>query len=361
MTSSVNHRYTNFELFRIILMLIIIAHHYVVNSGITKLFNYDDISFNMLFLVLFGFGGKIAINCFVLITGYFMIKKEFYYSKILKIYGEVKFYKIAIFICMCYLGYTNLDTNSIFYLAFSVIYAAVYGRSFPEVYLLLLFLIPFLNKFLLNSTRKEILCIIGCLVIYFSVIWGIFPNLKPAPMHYIGWFITVYFIGAYIRLYENEFQYFNKNITKITFLYFIMLFLSIIVICVLNHYFNFRIYYYYFVIDANKITALIAGVLSFLTIKNSNVKYNKYINWCSSSTLGILLIHANSNALRQFLWVDLLKVKSFYNNEYLILHALFSVLIVYTFCLFIDKVRTFFVDLSKKGIRLCGIMRKNIY
>ena len=70
-------RDSNFELFRIILMLAIVAHHYVVNSGLTGLYDFNNITGNMVFLQLFGFAGKIGINCFVFITGYFMIKSQF--------------------------------------------------------------------------------------------------------------------------------------------------------------------------------------------------------------------------------------------------------------------------------------------
>lgn len=43
-------RDSNFELFRIILMLLIIAHHYVVNSGFGQLYDFDHITGNMIFL-----------------------------------------------------------------------------------------------------------------------------------------------------------------------------------------------------------------------------------------------------------------------------------------------------------------------
>lgn len=82
-------RDSNFELFRIILMLLIIAHHYVVNSGFGQLYDFDHITGNMIFLQLFGFAGKIGINCFVFITGYFMIKSQFKFQKLLKLYLEL--------------------------------------------------------------------------------------------------------------------------------------------------------------------------------------------------------------------------------------------------------------------------------
>lgn len=70
-----HERSSNLELFRIITMLLIVAHHYVVNSGLYDLngivfANY--FSAKSIFVLLFGAWGKIGINCFVMITGYFM-------------------------------------------------------------------------------------------------------------------------------------------------------------------------------------------------------------------------------------------------------------------------------------------------
>ena len=77
--SSVQLRDSNIELYRIISMLLIVAHYYVVNSGLTygggPIYK-DALSFPSLFLLVFGAWGKIGINCFVLITGYFMCKSK---------------------------------------------------------------------------------------------------------------------------------------------------------------------------------------------------------------------------------------------------------------------------------------------
>ena len=77
-------------------MLMIIAHHYVVNSGITELYNFSQVSGNQMFLELLGWGGKTGINCFLLITGYFMCKQDFTWRKFLKLYLEVKFYTLLL-------------------------------------------------------------------------------------------------------------------------------------------------------------------------------------------------------------------------------------------------------------------------
>lgn len=55
-------------------MLSIIAHHYVINSGLVEEKTFLDNYFSWVnqFYLIFGMWGKIGINCFALITGYYM-------------------------------------------------------------------------------------------------------------------------------------------------------------------------------------------------------------------------------------------------------------------------------------------------
>lgn len=56
-------RESNLELLRVLAMLSIIAHHYVVNSGIADSFVYDqNITSQQLFLEIWGMWGKTGIN-----------------------------------------------------------------------------------------------------------------------------------------------------------------------------------------------------------------------------------------------------------------------------------------------------------
>ena len=90
-------RSSNLELFRIITMLIIVAHHYVVNSGLMPVIWDNYPSTKSLFLLLFGWGGKTGINCFVLITGYFMCTSNISLRKFLKLFLAYYLYKVIFF------------------------------------------------------------------------------------------------------------------------------------------------------------------------------------------------------------------------------------------------------------------------
>ena len=80
------HRDSNIELYRILVMLLIVAHHYVVNSGLIYDMNNVAISSRNVYFSLFGMWGKIGINCFVLITGYYMCTSKITLYKFLKLF-----------------------------------------------------------------------------------------------------------------------------------------------------------------------------------------------------------------------------------------------------------------------------------
>ena len=73
-------RESNLELYRIIVMLLIVAHHYVVNSGLLSPQGpicLDPTAPKSLFLLLFGAWGKTGINCFDRVYD----KEKFYEKK----------------------------------------------------------------------------------------------------------------------------------------------------------------------------------------------------------------------------------------------------------------------------------------
>lgn len=60
----IKKRESNLEVFRILLMLMIIAHHYVVNSEIADFFNPTHPTANMLFMTFIWMGWKNGYKLF---------------------------------------------------------------------------------------------------------------------------------------------------------------------------------------------------------------------------------------------------------------------------------------------------------
>lgn len=325
-------RDSNIELFRIFLMFMIIAHHYVVNSGITEFYNYSQVSVNQLFLELFGWGGKTGINCFLLVTGYFMCKQDFTWRKFLKLYLEIKFYKIIISLIFCLIGKQEFTISywfdSLFGMALNV------GKIFTASFLALFLLIPFINKLIHSLDKTGHGRLVLMLVFFYTVICTFFNNNF---FEYIGWYVTVYLIGAYIRMYPVP----NWNNARWTAMIAAIALLVSLGSVLMNTYIpqlNIRLGIYYFVADSNKLLAIFSAVAFFLCFKNLNVGYNKAVNTIATATFGIFLIHANGD-VRLWLWEEFLRVKDYFNSDYLWLHAICSCLAVYIVCCVIDILR----------------------
>ena len=82
-------RSSNIELLRIVAMLIILVHHFCVH-GILKVLDVspfsltvDNLTWQLVFVQLVGWGGNMCNGVFIVITGYFMLGKPVKYRKII--------------------------------------------------------------------------------------------------------------------------------------------------------------------------------------------------------------------------------------------------------------------------------------
>lgn len=327
-------RNSNHELYRVIVMILIVAHHYFVNSGMVGLALQTPNSIKSIYLFLFGMWGKTGINCFVLITGYFMCTSNITLQKACKLLLEVYLYKILIFIVFWVCGYEVLSIQSLIRLAMPV---STVADNFTGCFILFWLTIPFLNVLIKNMSQKQHIYLLALsLTIY--VLLPLLP-FNRVVVNYVTWFIVLYFISSYIRLYK--FQLFsNRTWGKLTILLIVLSMLSVVA-CLkrgLNP--------YWFVSDSNAILAVLVGISSFMFVKDIQIPYSKFINTLGASTFGVLLIHANSDAMRTWLWRDTLNNIGWFNNDLLVViaHSIISVLIIYTVCTLIDWFRIKFLE-----------------
>lgn len=328
-------RNSNLELFRIITMFCIVAHHYVVNSGLSQLVQErNSLDFKSIFILLFGWGGKTGINCFVLITGYFMCKSHITVKKFLKLICERYFYAILFFVLFLLTGYAKFSKIEFLKMIFPFF---TVQTNFMTCYLLFYLFIPFINKLIKAMSEKEHLMLIGL----FLLVYTILPSfaLSSVSFNYITWFSILYLIAAYLRIYEKLWFKSTKLWGLMTLVSLILSWLSVIVLTYLGIRFEHPGYSYFFVNDSNKILALTTSICAFLFFKNVKIPQNYWINTIAASTLGVLLIHANSDTMRQWLWHDILKNVSYFDSPFLVLHAVGSVVGIYLVCTLIDQIR----------------------
>ena len=171
-------RRSNIELFRIIVMVLIVAHHYVIHSGL--LFNgpieENRMSSPSIFYMIFGMWGKTGINCFVMITGYFMCSSSITLKKFIKLYLQIVFYGVVINTIFYITSYENVGLRNIIS-SFMPINSV--ELKFVPCFILFWLGIPFYNILIRNMNAKNH---------RFLIIWLllIYTFLQYAP-----WFIKL--------------------------------------------------------------------------------------------------------------------------------------------------------------------------
>lgn len=320
-------------------MLCIIAHHYVVNSGITAQITQDNaMAFPAVFSLLFGWGGKTGINCFVLITGYFMCQSQASMRKFLKLVLEVEFYKLLFCLVFLLSGYAPFSMKE-FLKALIPVYGL--GTGFIDSYLVFYLFIPFLNLLIRAMDKMQHLALVGlCLLV--GTMFQTFLK-APAAFTYVGWFMVLYFLGAYIRLYPERYLD-NRKLWGTALLISLLLSWGSVIAGAWVYAEWGKGVYYHFVADSNKFLAVVTAVSAFLFFKNLELGYRPIINRIAASTFGVLMIHANSDTMRRWLWQDFLDNVAAYYSSYYVLHAVGSVLSVYAVCALIDMVRIRFLE-----------------
>ena len=169
-------------------MLMIVAHHYVVNSDLINCIDAQkSLHLQDYFLLLFGWGGKTGINCFVLITGYFMCTSNITKKKFFKLLGERYFYAVTIWCLFFFTGYEAFSVKGFLKMVFPFFTVA---DNFTSCFLLFYLLILFLNKLIHALTEKEHFMLMAwCIGIY-----AFLPSFAKANVvfNYITWFSILY-------------------------------------------------------------------------------------------------------------------------------------------------------------------------
>lgn len=323
-------------------MLLIVAHHYVVNSGLKEMLQLEPLNVASTLMVLFGAWGKTGINCFVLITGYFMCRSNYSWNKLLKLYLQILFYVIVIYSIFCITGYEKL---TIYNILWKIWPAKSIADDFISCFLLFYLFIPFINIFISSLDKKNYLRLVILMLIIFSLL----PTIPKIIMtfNYVGWFVILYLIGAYIRNFESNLKISHQKWGYITLILLILASLTVIgmtAIYKLKYIPNFAPYY--FISDSNKILSLMIAISSFMFFKDLRIPHSRLINVIGGTTFGVLLIHANSNAMRTWLWKETINCTENYNDDVLFSfgYALGSVVVIFIVCSGIDWFRGNFIE-----------------
>ncbi len=350
-------RNSNVELLRIISMIMIIAHHYAYHGGFD--FNINAGLFNKILVHILSLGGKIGVNIFVLITGYYLYDSKFRLKKLVKLILEVLFYSIFCNILSFARGMETLQTATVCKMLFPITYSVYW---FATSYILLYIFSDFLNLAIRAMNQKKHRMLLILLIICSSII----PTVTSVqnPFADAGWLIIVYLIGAYIHKYPNKyFKCLKLNLMLTSLIVGILIVLVIIFeVCGLSIE-DYNRYTAYF-IELNKFPGLICSMTFFMLFTNIKMRYCKVVNIIATSMFGVYLLHDHP-ITRQLLWGNLFKNNAYFTSDFLWLHAIVTIMSILVIGVVIDKLRErlierpllLFYDRISKYLKLKVVIR----
>ena len=333
-------RQSNFELLRIIAIIMIIMCHYYGHGG------GSESEKNLILKTIFGCFGCIANNIFLLITGYFLVKSNVNYKKIIKLILEMFFYSIVIDIIFYGFKIVPFDIKNF---AKSLL-PIIYGNWFCVYYIILYLLIPYINMFVRKIKKEDFRNCLITLIFLISIIPTITNNGWKVENHSL--FILSYCLGAYIRLYPIKIFDNNKFNIKILIIILLLCSLGVSTFVLIGKILNIDFFIHnarYFMQGNYSIFNIMMALFIFFIFKNINVKSN-LINEIASSVLGIYLIHDN-DVIRNWLWNVFFPNAKYINSNLFFLHMIIKVIVIFSTCLIIDKIRIFLMkDFEEKFI-----------
>ena len=336
MSNDINNkkRESNIELLRIISMFFIILFHYITNCN----FKYTELTTNALLIKSCWFLGELGVNLFILTTGYYLSKSKISYKKIILYITEVLFYNVI----LLYIGLKlrTIETISELSYIFPTITSAYW---FITAYLLTYILSPYLNKLISTFNKNEYQKFLILILTIWSIIptiYGFFYNSSESLLYYnrFIWLIVMYFIGAYIRIYNIKFLNSKKRSLITIIISFSILILSIIFIDKFKDFFlkigTTKTEYFR---TPNNILMLILSISFFMLFTKIKIKNNKFINKIASTTLGIYLLH--EGLTKKYMWNNIFKSNIYIYSKNWYIYTLLSTILIFIIGCIIDIIR----------------------
>lgn len=355
MKTETRTRNVHMDILKIISMFMVVLLH-ATNYGIQDI-KIEIGSINYFIVWIIRIFSMVAVNCFVLISGYFLCQKkenkENILKKIIRLWIQTEMYSIGIYLLLCFIPQSGVEFSA----------KTSIKQSFPiltceywfiDMYILLLLVSPILNIVINNIKQEEYKILVGVSLFVFSFIpsINIFGDKFGTNSGYsLIWFVVLYFIGAYLKIYGLE----PRKYLKWYFSISIGIFIIKYVCDVIGLKKSFVKGIPNLIIKYNSIFIIIASICLFYGMVKTTIrvkpKVEKQIIILSQASLGVYLLHENGQ-FRMLLWNRIVYLKRFSRMPIIFGgYIIVSAIIIFLVGIIFEMSRKKLVDLLKKRMK----------
>lgn len=330
------------------MFMVVVLHILGLGGALPESTNSLTASFS--FLALLKCMAYCAVDCYALITGYVCIHSKHQYKRLLTLWLQVIFYTIIITSLTAALQPGTVGLRD-FYNALLPMITNQYW--YFTAYVGLFVLMPFLNKMLLHSTKRQQQALFVGSFTLLSLLPLIAPNgdiMGSAKGCSMLWLVALYLVGAYIKLHEPDFRFLSKKWCLLLYCACILIIWGGVLlngagITTLLHS-RFLTYTSPFVV-----LSAVGLFLFFLQCRFRSTAVQKSIRFFAPISFGVYLIHTNPVIFQRVLKGAF----AFYQKYPVWLSVLFVLLTalgIYLTCSLLDYLRLKLFSLCKMD-RLC--------
>lgn len=339
------------DLLRPILMIFIIVGHIYAHTDIRN--ELPFLSGKWIFTWYTQAITVCAVNCFVLISGYYMSKTKYDIYRLMKLWSKVIFYSIGISAILFLCGKISFSYGKLLSVFFPVFRCEYW---FFTIYIFLFLLIPFINSMIASMSRKKHAILVAVLVLFLfiePVFSAVFYEYDMSEGFSIVGFVAIYLIGAFLARCKDVSP--RCCILVLLGSSGVMLLSKIVLVKIVEQRgleFGTGLMYH-----NNNVLVLLNAVALFELFKQINLRpaIRRIVVWINPSVLSVYLIHENPS-IRELLWNK--ELTAYLCDSSFALYCISLVLIgvvVFTICILVDKIISWLIF---RSVDNCKTMRK---
>lgn len=322
-----SERQLNIELLRIFAMFYIVLGHLSCVIG-----DYSELNWIEKLILYIPFGFVPGVNCFVLISSYFLINAQFKAQRIVRILVETLFYTVILTI-ICFFFFNKNGEITIYDIlkSFYILGPSKYNYWFISKFIALLVLQPFLSKLAMSFTKKQYQFFLCVLIFINTDLIGGFPfgGLFGGGFT-LMWFICLFFTGGYLRLHakSHSMKFWLSLTIFFTLIKTMIQYMELTNIISLSY---------------NSIITYGLAISVFMLFNSIRIsEINGFVKFISPNILGVYLIHEHGlkYLYRNELTYQLSESQYWNKIAYLIIWSI----LIFFICICIDKFRQKFFN-----------------
>lgn len=347
-------RLANIELLRIIAMLMVVMLHYLGKGGLLPAMSFNMDANGYVAWILESLS-IVAVNVYVLISGYFLVESTFKPGKIVNLILQVLFYTILITVLAVSFGLISKADLGFYNLVLQILPFQMEQYWFMTAYLVLYILSPVLAMGVKAVSQRNLKIIVILFVAFMCVEKSLLPMQSAFDKRGYDalWFVCLFLVAAYIRLYGLKIL--EKPMCAM-FLYIagcVLLMAENMAFAVIyqetdklgylvgtpyhyNHIFNFL--------------ASVGLFMFFLKIRIKDGVFSKVICAIAPYTLGVYLLHEQIYV--RYLWPVWVGTNNSQGTFMFVVSAMGAVLLVFTVGILVDYLRSLLFKLGSKLIHV---------